>query len=507
MHIIHSDSNIIRILSNYIGKLWNIFSVFLLVPVYVYYLGLENYGIISFYAVVLGVIGFADAGMSSVIIREFALDEKSSSKHHILRKVEAIYWGIVILICSLIALFSAIIADKWLVSEHINFLDLRNYIILIGIGASFQLVSSVYFGALFGLGKQISANIYQIVWTTCKSLFVIVLFEIIDSNLYVFLIWQIACNIAYIVFLRWRVVKKLKEDKLSIIPIPFSHPIPERIWTYMGGMTLVSIISAINLQSDKLVISYFFSLKIFSFYSMASILSQIPVMISAPLASFVFPIYSKFVQKTDEFKAVFQTFTTLCYLFIFSSSFLIFFYPLELFSLWSRQTVDQYLAKELNLLIKFLVLGSMFLAMQFPFYYALLANSKTKYTVYQGLFQVLVGVPLLIFFAKSYGVKYTGVPWLLINLFAFIYLMIICLKKYLHISIIDFILRYILIQVVVGFSIAWLGHVIYQLYSIPFFIVFLLSGTLSFFLILMLGNVIDKRKLLSYKHLYNFPRV
>ena len=507
MPIIYSNSNIIKILSNYIGKLWNILSIFLLVPIYIHYLGLENYGIISFYAVILGVISFADAGMSSAIVKEFALDEKSSLKYHILRKIEVIYWSVVILISLLIISFSGVIANKWLTAEHINFQDLRNYIILIGIGVGFQLVSSVYFGALFGLGKQISANIYQIIWTTCKSLLVIALFEIIDSSLYVFLTWQIVCNVAYIVFLRWHAVKKLKENDSNIIPIPFSHPIPKRILTYISGMTLVSIISSINLQSDKLVISYFFSLKIFSFYTIASVLSQIPVMICAPLASFVFPLLSRFANRVDEFKDVFKTFTILTYLFIFSSSFLIFFYPLEFFTLWSRQNIDNQISSELNLLIKLLTLGSIFLAMQFPFYYTLIANSKTRYTVYQGLFQVLIGVPLLVFFANYYGIKYTGVSWLLINLFAFVYLMIVCLKKYIHIGVSDFIVRYILVQVIVGFLIAWLGHTLYQLYSIPFIVVILLSGSLSFFLILILGNIIDKRNLLSYKHLYNFPRV
>jgi O-antigen/teichoic acid export membrane protein len=502
----NSNSNIVKILSNYFSKLWNIVSVFLLVPLYIHYLGIENYGIIGFYAVILGLIGFADAGMSSAVTREFAIDGGNSLKYHILRKIEIIYWSVIILICLLIASFSSVIAHKWLTAEHIHFLDLKNYIILIGIGAGLQLVSSVYFGALFGLGRQVSANIYQIIWTTCKSLLVIVLFELIDSNLYIFLIWQIFCNAFYIGFLRWHTVKKLKKNKSSIRLIPISDPLPKRILVYIGGMTLVSIISSINLQADKLVISYFFSLKIFSFYTIASILSQIPIMISAPLASFVFPIFSRFIHRGDIFNQVFKTFTTLTYLFVFSSSFLIFFYSLEIFTLWSQQPIDKNTANELNFLIKILTLGSILLAMQFPFYYALLANSKTKYTVYQGIFQVLIGVPLLIFFAKYYGLKYAGIPWLLMNLFAFIYLMVVCLGKYINIGVIEFISKYIVMQLTVGYLIAWISHVIYQLYFIPFVIIFLFSGVLSFCLILILDNILTKKNLLSYRHLYNFPR-
>jgi O-antigen/teichoic acid export membrane protein len=499
-------SNLVKILSNYFGKLWNILSVFLLVPVYIHYLGLENYGIISLYAVVMGLISFADAGMSSAIIREFSLNGTNASKYHILRKIEVGYWSVIILLIVFISFLSSVIAREWIIVEHINFIDLRNYIILIGVGAGFQLVSSIYFGALFGLGNQVGANVYQIIWTTCKSFLVVALFELLDTKLYVFLIWQIVCNIFYIIILRWHTVKLLKIKGDNIATVPFRYPLPKRILAYIGGMSMVSIITAINLQADKLVISYFFSLKIFSLYTIASILSQIPVMISAPLASFVFPILSKFSHSFDEFKQVFEGFTTLIYLLIFSVSFIVFFYPLEIFSLWTRQPIDN-IAGELDLVIKFLILGSILLAMQFPFYYTLLAYSKTKYTVFQGFLQIIIGIPLLVFFAKIYGIKYIGVPWFLINLLGFVYLMYICLRKYLYINIGNFVIKHVVFKAFIGFILAWLGHVVYRHYSASFVLIFFLTSFLSFFSMLIFDNIFEKRNFLSYKHLYNFPRV
>lgn len=72
--------------------------------------------------------------------------------------------------------------------------------------------------------------------------------------------------------------------------------------------------------------------------------------------------------------------------------------------------------------------------MQFPFYYTLLANSQTKYTVYQGVVQILLGVPLLFFFASLGNLKYVGISWFLINFCSFIYLMYICFKYYIEIG-------------------------------------------------------------------------
>ena len=507
MPIITLNTNILKILSNYVGKLWNILSVFLLVPLYIHYLGIESYGIIGFYSVILGIIGFADAGMSSAITREFALNISSAEKRHLLTKIEIIYWAVIVFICLLVVVFSTQIATNWLTAEHISITDLKLYVMFIGVGASLQLISSLYFGALFGLDRQVLANNYQIIWTTFKSLFVIALFKVIAANLYVFLVWQIICNLIYIILMRQKALKIVNVGLAKEHIIPLSQPIPKRVITYIGGMTFVTIISAINSQSDKLVISYFFSLKIFSYYSIASILSQIPVMLCAPLTSFVFPLLARYSEQQDKFQEVFRTFTTLAYTFIFALSFLIFFYPLEVFSLWSHQNVNNQLADDLRLLIKTLTLGSMLLAMQFPFYYALLAHSKTKYTVYQGVFQVIVGVPLLIICANFFGIKYIGIPWLLINLFAFIYLLIICLRNYIAINVVEFLTKYVVFQLVIGFLVVWLGHLIYLRYHLPFVIIFLLSAIISLSVLILVDNVIHRRDLLSYRHLYNFPRV
>jgi hypothetical protein len=45
---------------------------------YIHYLGIESYAIIGFYTLLLGIISFADAGMSSAIIKEFSLQTTAS---------------------------------------------------------------------------------------------------------------------------------------------------------------------------------------------------------------------------------------------------------------------------------------------------------------------------------------------------------------------------------------------------------------------------------------------
>lgn len=64
------NSNLIRIFSNYFGKIWNFLSIFLLTPVYIYYLDIDSYAVIAFYTLIISIITLADAGVASAVTRE-----------------------------------------------------------------------------------------------------------------------------------------------------------------------------------------------------------------------------------------------------------------------------------------------------------------------------------------------------------------------------------------------------------------------------------------------------
>ncbi|MUG31582.1 hypothetical protein [Psychrobacter sanguinis] len=501
-----NNSNLLKIFSNYLGKIWNMLSVFLFVPMYIHYLGIESYAVIAFYSLILGVIGFADAGMSSATIREFALVKPTSYKEFILSKIERFYWLVVLIISTIIAIFSGFIAKNWLQNDSIPLGDLRNYVILIGIGTSLQLLSSLYFGSMFGLGKQVQANFLQIIWITSRTLLVVLLFILYKKSLYVFFLWQIACNIIYILLLRTATKRILKRDITYLDS--FERKFPKRIIKYISGMVIVALISAINSQADKLVVSYFFDLKTFGYYTLTSILSQIPVIIALPMASFAFPLLSKLSSLDDKnsFNVTFEKFSYLLYFLVIPIGVGIYFYPLEILLFWTNNGIEKNTYSDIILLIKTLTIGSVFLAFQVPLFYSLLAYSKTKYTVYQGIFQISLGVPLLLSIAKYHGLKYIGIPWLIINVLAFLYLMHVCFTRYININISKFIIESIAYTTFISIFLTACGHYLYKKYHLPFLIPLIFTGILIYIINLVLHNIQNNRSPLSLKNLYNFPR-
>jgi O-antigen/teichoic acid export membrane protein len=499
------NSNLTNIFSNYGSKIWSILSGIVFIPIYINILGIENYAIIGLYSLLLGIISFADSGMSSAVIKEFSLDQDPSIKYSLLKKIENLYAIICLSIILVIIIFSDNLANIWLQSDKISKNNLSFYISLIGCGVCIQLLSSLYSGALFGLGKQVKANLFQVIWNVFKAGMIIPILIIFNLKIEFYLIWQIICNLIYLLILRYNVIETLNKECDSLINC--LDRIPPEILNYIGGMSLIAIISSINSQADKVIASTFFSLKIFGYYNIASIISQIPVIVISPLVLFIFPIFSK-LSKDIDYKKLIISFKKISFLFnliIIPTSFILLFYTQEILKLWMGQRIDVEILPKLISLSKLLTLGSFFLGMQFPLYYLLLSKGRTKYTLVQGLIQISLGLPLLIYCAKYFGLVSVGFPWIIINLGSYIYLNFIVFKGYIKISYFSFFREIIFMPFLISFVTISIFYLLYKYFNIYFLAFAIMSTLISVFVNIAYSNYLNKVKVNSVFNLYNFP--
>lgn len=500
------NSNLVKIFSNYFGKLWSFLAVFICIPFYIKYLGIESYGIIGIYTLVVAIISLADAGMASAVTKELSLKRNFEYKVNLLGKVEKIYLIIFSSICFLIIGVSDYLSKEWISAPSISISDLRNYIILIGVGACIQMISSVYYGAIYGIGSQVTANYYQILWVTFKTVLVIFLLEFCGSNLYVFFIWQIICNLLYVFALRSHVNKKI--NKNNSIKLDKSFKIPKKVLSYIGGMSLISIIAALNSQLDKIFVTSYFDLKAFGYYWVVSYLAQLTIFISIPLASFIFPLLSKYSEGTldnDIFNDVLKKFINLLYLFLIPFTFLLFYYSRDILIFWLKGSLDQSLLGDLDFLIKFLILGSLFFAMQLPFYYSLLAKSKTKYVINQGFIQVILGVPILFYFSLIGEFKYMGVAFFVGNFIGYLYITLLYFYKFSNFTFRSYLINSLVIPFIISFFIYSLGFILYGMMKFSFIYFMMISFFCSCLCIIITSNLKKNEKCLNLRGFYDFP--
>ena len=498
------NNNVLKLFSNYVNRFFSIISVFIFVPFYIKILGIESYAIIGFYSLLLGIIGFADMGMSSAVIKEFSLEKDDSYKFSVFRNIENLY----LLICSIILIIiifnTSFIAKHWLNSDLFSKSELSYFVLLIGVGTVIQLLTSLYFGAYFGLGEQVKANLFSLIWGISRMGLIIFILKYLKPSLEVYFIWQILCNLIYVLLLRYNIISKIKKDKNVI---NYMKKIPQHIIKYIGGMTFIAIISAVNTQADKIITSSFFSLKMFGYYNLVSILSQAPVMLGTPLVVFVFPIFSKYAHNGSE--KLIEAFTKITFLqsiIIFPVVCTLFIFPEEVLKIWTRKNIENNMFGLLSVITRLLLIGSLFLSLQLPLFYFLLSKGKTKYTIYQGIVQVLIGVPILYFCAKFYGIKAVPIPWIIINIGSFIYLFYIVFVKFSSIQIKDYLINILFIPIIITISISIFLYTLYIRIGGQEIIYMFLIIILSLVFNIITNNIIQKRKLGEFNYLYNFPK-
>ena len=236
-----------NILANYIGRFWGFLSAFLFTPIYIHFLGVEGFSIISFSLVIAGFMSVLDAGLSATLSREFAIKSNSIlDKEKTLSTFEWFYFGVSLFIILIIFIFYNQIASNWLNLDKMNPLAVSNYLKIIGVGIAFQLLADFYIGGLMGLEKQVKGNIYQVGWGVVRNgLLVIPLYFYPSMEL--FFVWQTVTTIVYAYLLRNALIKELKVK----IPIIRKHEHPKIKNLSELRAFLVSLVVKINSNIRK----------------------------------------------------------------------------------------------------------------------------------------------------------------------------------------------------------------------------------------------------------------
>ncbi|WAC41453.1 oligosaccharide flippase family protein [Pedobacter sp. SL55] len=414
-----------NIIANYIGKIWGIFSVFIFVPFYIKILGIEAYAIINFYGIILTIMYFADGGLSATLNREFARNTDKAIMGNILFTIERVYICICIFIALFIASFSSIIANNWLNTQSISPHSLQTFIILMGLSVAFQLFSTLENSGLLGLEKQVLANGIQVLSSFFRSAVVLIPLYFYPSLL-TFFVWQVVVNVLFFFITRYNLWKYIKTDTKH----SFDKEFLKTVGKFAGGMMLMAIISSLNTQIDKLVISKTLSLKEFGYYSLAGVLSQSPILLVSPIAVAILPRlvkYSENINKT-RLKRIFHINSSILSALATSAGLVLFLFTYDFILIWTH---NKEIATTIDNVAKVLILGSVFLSFQFMPYHLAIANGHTKTNIKLSVVSLILIIPTLYYSVNRYGLIGATFTWLALNVIAYLYLGYFLLGKFL----------------------------------------------------------------------------
>ncbi|WP_414623412.1 lipopolysaccharide biosynthesis protein [Calothrix sp. CCY 0018] len=326
-------------IANYAGSFWSNLLSFLLVPVYLHYLGVEAYGLIGGFYAVISFIGLLDLGLSATIKREVALRKVTPQKlltiPDLLRTTEIIYWCTGTVIVLLMILIAQPISTRWINAENIDLATVKWAVIILGLTVAIRWPVTTYRGTLIALEKQVQLNILEVILKTFRELGAVLILVMVSPTIIAFLLWQAfiaVLEVLLMMIFAWRYVPKTK-NRAS-----FKIEILQEIWRFAAGISWTTIVSIILAQIDKILLTKFVSLEQFGYYMLASTLAQKLSIILQPFVVTISPKIIALASQPDEQK--FINFFHKSSLFISLSitpiaSALIFFAPIIL-GLWTQ---------------------------------------------------------------------------------------------------------------------------------------------------------------------------
>jgi O-antigen/teichoic acid export membrane protein len=401
----------VTLLSRIVAALVGIFFV----PVYVKLIGIESYGLVSFYSTLVGTLSLMDLGLSTAISRQIAVDRSQrtdlKNTYDLIFSVELIYWGIALVLGLLIVLGSSYIATSWINAKELPVEVIRESVILMGIVFAFQFPMSIYNGAMIGFEMQIENAVITALLSLIKAVGVIFVLMYVKASVEMYFLWQIVITVLFTAILKiyvWR------QAFISKIRSAFSVQQLKKIWRFALGMAGISAITFFITQVDKIVVSKMLSLEYLGYYSLAFLIAGAINQLISPIQPVVFPKLTALISTNDHtaITGLYHRTARWISIIVFPIGCVLFVFADEILLFWSG---NAQLTTNTAKILQVCVAGSVCNCLMWLPYLFMLAKGNTRFTIIQNLIVIIVMIPALYFLTKNYGALGASFVWLIVN--------------------------------------------------------------------------------------------
>ena len=403
-----------NIVANYLGKGWEAAMGLAFVPVYISYLGPEAFGIVGLVAMIQAFMGILDFGMTPTLTREAARFSAGAfsviGMRDLIRSVEFITFAISAAIIAVIALSSPLIASYWLQADLLSNDSISTAFAIAAAVIAMRFFETIYRGTLYGLQRQVLCSVITAVMATLRGGGAVLLLVWFDVGLEDFFAWQALVSGLTIIALASSVYIILPEGGRGG---RFSLKVLSSVWRFATGMLVISLLSILVTQGDKVFLSYLVSLKDFGYYVFAAKIASILGIASAPMLSALYPQLVGYVSQGNEAQltAKFHRFAKIVVCITAPAAAVMSVFAESIIFVWSG---DATLAASAAPLLSIIVLGT-FLHMQCVLPYNVqLAYGWTSLAVWTNTFAMILLVSSIFFAVPRYGTAGAAWVWVMV---------------------------------------------------------------------------------------------
>ena len=410
----HMSANVI---ANFFGKGCSaLFSLFF-IPIYLSFLGVEGYGLISFFNVLIVLSSMLDLGMGSAVNKEMARLRAANFSsylgiYQLLKSLEKVFWRLALCLGVAVILFSPLVANFWLKSDRYSFSETNISLILMGIALIFQFPFLLYQSGMMGLERQVALNVFASVALLLRHLGgVFVLY--LSASMISFFVWQSLFSLIQVIGIRILIFRTLRDDQSE--SVSFST-----IKGFVLKMSGVSISILLFNQMDKILLSKMFPLEEFGYYCLAAALGGGILFLIYPIASAFFPRFTSLValHNEDALVLLYHQGCQLVSALVFPLAIFTIIFSKEILLWWTK---DPSTVQNINSCFPFLMAGAILHGLMLLPYSLQIAYGLTRWFIYQISSGILAFFLLIFWMVPFFGLKGAAITWCAAN---FIYLFV-----------------------------------------------------------------------------------
>lgn len=404
-----------NIVANTLGNGWSMLMGLVFVPLYLYFLGIEAYGLIGFFATIQALFSILDLGLGATLNRELARasahPEQAERTRDLVRTLEVVYWGIAVIICAMVIAIAPWIAHKWLNPEGLSSSVIEHAVLLIGLVTAFQWPISFYSGGLMGLQRQVLNNVITSGLATVRGAGAVLVLWLVSPTIEAYFQWQLVMSVLGVAWFATMLWKSLPR---ACGRTRFRTTLLRSVWNFAAGITGISLVTLLLTQTDKILLSTLLPLERFGHYTLATSVASVSVFVAGPVFNAVFPRFSQLVSR-DDIKQLTTLYHRTCQLTsvaILPTMLIVAFFSFELLLLWTRNPM---IAESTFWLVSLLAIGTAFNGLMRVPYALQLAYGWTSLAFTANVIGVLLLVPLVFLLATRYGAVGAAIVWVLLN--------------------------------------------------------------------------------------------
>lgn len=266
------------------------------IPLYLYYLGIDAFGLVTFLGVLQSLANLLDLGVSATLNREMARLSANEGERNALpncvRSLEVPMILMALAVALLVFLSAPLIAERWLETPDLPVDVVTNALRVMACIVAVQLLFGFYLGGLMGLGRQVAANGLSVATALLRAVGAVLLLHFVSRAVTIFLLWHAAALVVGAIGAGARLYRAVPSGMRGA---RCDWQVLRASARYAAGWSGSAVARAAFSQSDKLLLSALLPVGVLGTYGVAQSLANAVWMVVHPLSAAVFPRFTALV--------------------------------------------------------------------------------------------------------------------------------------------------------------------------------------------------------------------